>query len=154
MEKTNGNYNPIEIKPIINVNPTITSSSQSTSNSTSSASNSVSVTLEIKDNIYNMSGDLNSLKSLIGDKSEEANQELQMAEDALKDLENCKTDVEIKKTGALGRLLAFIEDCNDPETTVGKIVKGTKVAGRFLKGLAEKYNSVAKWVGFPQVPLV
>lgn len=96
MEKTNGNYNSIEFKPTINVNPTITSSSQSTSNATSSASNSVSVTVEIKDNIYNMSGDLNSLKSLIGDKSEEANQELQMAEDALNDLENCETDVEIK----------------------------------------------------------
>ena len=154
MEKTNGSYNSIEFNPIIEVNPTITSSSQSTSNATSSASNSVSVTVEIKDNIYNMSGDLNSLKSLIGDKSDEANQELQMAEEALKDLENCKTDVEIKKSGALGRLLAFIEDCNNPETTVGKIVNGTKVAGRFLKGLAEKYNSVAKWVGFPQVPLV
>ena len=154
MEKTNGNYNPIEIKPIINVNPTITSSSQSTSNATSSASNSVSVTVEIKDNIYNMSGDLNSLKSFIGDKSEEANQELQMAEKALNDLENCETDVEIKKSGALGRLKTFIEDCNDPKTTVGKIVNGTKVAGRFLKGLAEKYNSVAKWVGFPQVPFV
>lgn len=154
MEKTNGNYNSIEFKPIIELNPTFTSSSQSTSSATSSASNSVSVTLEIKDNIYNMSGDLNSLKSLIGDKSEEANQELQMAEDALNDLENCETDVEIKKSGALGRLLAFIEDCNNPETTVGKIVNGTKVAGRFLKGLAEKYNSVAKWVGFPQVPFV
>lgn len=154
MEKTNGNYNSIEFKPIIEVNPTITSSSQSTSNATSSASNSVSVTVEIKDNIYNMSGDLNNLKSLIGDKSDEANQELQMAEEALNDLENCETDVEIKKSGALGRLLAFIEDCNDPETTVGKIVKGTKTAGRFLKGLAEKYNSVAKWVGFPQVPFV
>ena len=154
MEKNKGSYNSIEFNPIINVNPTITSRSESTSNATSSASNSVSVTLEIKNNIYNMSGDLNNLKSLIGDKSEEANQELQMAEDALKDLENCKTDVEIKKSGALGRLLAFIEDCNNPETTVGKIVKGTKVAGRFLKGLAEKYNSVAKWVGFPQVPFV
>lgn len=154
MEKTNRNYNSFECNPTINVNPTITSSSQSTSNATSSASNSVSVTVEIKDNIYNMSGDLNSLKSLIGNKSEEANQELQMAEDALNDLENCETDVEIKKSGALGRLKAFIEDCNDPETTVGKIVKGTKVAGRFLKGLAEKYNSVAKWVGFPQVPFV
>lgn len=154
MEKTNGNYNSIEFNPTINVNPTITSSSQSTSSATSSASNSVSVTVEIKDNIYNMSGDLNSLKKWIGDKSEEANQELQMAEEALNDLENCETDVEIKKSGALGRLLAFIEDCNDPETTIGKIVKGTKVAGRFLKGLAEKYNSVAKWVGFPQVPFV
>ncbi len=154
MEKTNGNYNSFECNPIINVNPTITSSSQSTSSATSSASNSVSVTVEIKDNIYNMSGDLNSLKSLIGDKSDEANQELQMAEKALNDLENCETDVEIKKSGALGRLLAFIEDCNDPETTVGKLVKGTKTAGRFLKGLAEKYNRVAKWVGFPQVPLV
>lgn len=154
MEKTNGSYNSIEFKPIIEVNPTITSSSQSTSSATSSASNSVSVTVKIKDNIYNMSGDLNSLKSLIGDKSEEASQELQMAEDALNDLENCETDVEIKKSGALGRLKAFIEDCNDPETTVGKLVKGTKTAGRFLKGLAEKYNSVAKWVGLPQVPFV
>ena len=154
MEKNKGSYNSIEFNPIINVNPTITSRSESTSNSTSSASNSVNVTVEIKDNIYNMSGDLNSLKSLIGDKSDEANQELQMAEEALNDLENCETDVEIKKSGALGRLLAFIEDCNDPKTTVGKIVKGTKVAGRFLKGLAEKYNSVAKWVGFPQVPFV
>lgn len=154
MEKDNRSYNSIEFKPIIEVNPTITSSSQSTSNATSSASNSVSVTVEIKDNIYNMSGDLNNLKSLIGDKSDEANQELQMAEEALNDLENCETKVEIKKSGALGRLKAFIEDCNDPETTVGKIVNGTKVAGRFLKGLAEKYNSVAKWVGFPQVPFV
>ena len=153
MEKTNGsygNYNPINIE----INNNVNNSSQNTANATSSASNSVSVTIEIKDNIYNMSGDLNSLKKWIGDKSNEANQELQMAEEALNDLENCETDVEIKKSGALGLLKAFIEECNDPETTVGKIVKGTKVAGRFLKGLAEKYNSVAKWVGFPQVPFV
>lgn len=155
MEKNKESYgSSIEFNPVINVNPTFTNQTESTSNATSSASSSANITVDIKNNIYNMSGYLKNLKSLIGNKSEEASQDLQMAEEALNDLENCETDVDIKKSGALGRLQAFIEDCNDPETTIGKIVEGTRTAGRFLKGLAEKYNSVAKWVGFPQVPFV
>lgn len=155
-------YKYNEFDPYINFEPrmtivnkpvnTVTSTAESDSNST--ASNSVAVSVEIKNSIYDLAGDINSLKSVVGDISDDAQQEFKMAEKAAKDLDNCETDVDIKRSGALGRLEAFISDCQNPSTTIGKIVKGTRNAGRFLKGLAKHYNSIAKWLAIPQIPFV
>ena len=134
--------------------PVNTLTNTAKSRSEASATNTVDISVEIKNNIYGLAGDFNSLKSLIGDVSDDAKEDFKMVEKAVNDLENCQTDVDIKKSGALGRLEAFLSDCRNPDTTVGKIVKGTKNAGRFLKGLAQNYNSIAKWLALPQIPFV
>lgn len=159
MEKSNSDFGAyIDFKPQIynnSVNNLSSSSeSDSTSRSESTASNSTTVTVEVKNNIDRMTGELNNLKSTLSDEFENVKPEFENAEKAIMDLSNCKTNAEINKSGALGRLETFIVDCKNPDTTVGKIVQGTKNAGRFLKRLAQNYNSIAKWMGLPQIPFV
>ena len=159
MEKNNSDYGAyIDFKPQIYNNPVNNLSSSSESNSTSksesTASNSTTVTVEVKNYIDRMTGELNNLKSTISDELENVKPDFENVEKAIKDLDDCKTDVEINKSGALGRIEAFIDDCQNPNTNIGRIVQGTKNAGRFLKRIAQNYNSIAKWMALPQIPFV
>lgn len=112
----------------------------------------VEVTAEVRGWICDMQGDLNDLKSEIGTESGELNDQLQKIADALEKLESSQSKEEIRKSGMMNRIRRFLEECHNPESQTGKILKGVKYAGQIVKELAGKYNKVAKWAALPPLP--
>ena len=147
---------PINFAPNIAVNPTITNTNTNTNTNTSSAdaTNTISITQEIKEYLYDMEGNLKNIRSVLNTDDKEISQELDMAENAIKELGKCKTDVDVKKSGIHSRLETFFEDSQDTDTSFGKAVQGTKQAGKFLKKLAEIYNKIATHLHLHKIPFV
>ena len=157
MENKYGYYgSPINFAPNIAVNPTITNTNTNTNTNTSSAdaTNTISITQEIKEYLYDMEGNLKNIRSVLNTDDKEISQELDMAESAIKELSECKTNVDVKKSGIPSRLETFFEDSQDTDTSFGKAVQGTKQAGKFLKKLAEIYNKIATHLHLHKIPFV
>ena len=66
----------------------------------------------------------------------------------------CETKEDIIRSGELNTIRDFLTECFNPESKTGKLIAGIKQAGNTVKNIACKYNSIAKWVGFPLVPFV
>ena len=145
---------PINFAPNIAVNPTITNTNTNTNTSSADATNTISITQEIKEYLYDMEGNLKNIRSVLNTDDKEISQELDMAESAIKELSECKTNVDVKKSGIPSRLETFFEDSQDTDTSFGKAVQGTKQAGKFLKKLAEIYNKIATHLHLHKIPFV
>ena len=155
MENKYGYYgSPINFAPNIAVNPTITNTNTNTNTSSADATNTISITQEIKEYLYDMEGNLKNIRSVLNTDDKEISQELDMAESAIKELSECKTNVDVKKSGIPSRLETFFEDSQDTDTSFGKAVQGTKQAGKFLKKLAEIYNKIATHLHLHKIPFV
>lgn len=131
-------------------------SNTTTVSTVSSVSNTVTVTTEVRGWICEMQGGLNDLtdelKEKLGSKSEELDAQLKKAAAALEKLEKSETKEDIQKSGAMSKLRRFLEECQDPESSTGKLLSGVKYAAGIVKDLAGKYNKIAKWVALPQLP--
>ena len=57
-----------------------------------------------------------------------------------------------EKPAILGKVGDFLASLTDPESKTGKIIEGVKGGVAIVQDLARSYNSVAEWVGLPQVP--
>lgn len=132
-------------------------SNTTTVSTVSSVSNTVAVTMEVRGWIYEMQGGLNDLtdelKEKLGSQSEELEAQLKRAAAALEKLEKSETKEDIQKSGAMNKLRRFLEECQNPESSTGKLLSGVKYAAGIVKDLAGKYNKIAKWVALPQLPL-
>ncbi|MCP4374364.1 MAG: AAA family ATPase [Deltaproteobacteria bacterium] len=100
-----------------------------------------------------LQGNLNELAQLLtdGGKKEEA-KELENAAKALEKVENSKTKEEVKKKGIANRLRRLVKDLEDENSKLHKTVKGIKNGVTIAKDISKGYNSIAQWVGSPQVP--
>ena len=131
-------------------------SNTTTVSAVSSVSNTVAVTTEVRGWIYGMQGGLNDLtdelKEKLGSYSEELDAQMKKAAAALEKLEKSETKEDIQKSGAMNKLRRFLEECQDPESSTGKLLSGVKYAAGIVKDLAGKYNKIAKWVALPQLP--
>lgn len=131
-------------------------SNTTTVSTVSSVSNTVAVTTEVRGWIYEMQGGLNDLtdelKEKLGSQSEELDAQLKKAAAALEKLEKSETKEDIQKSGVMKKLRRFLEECQDPESSTGKLLSGVKYAAGIVKDLAGKYNKIAKWVALPQLP--
>lgn len=131
-------------------------SNTTTVSTVSSMSNTVVVTTEARGWICEMQGGLNDLtdelKEKLDSQSEELDAELKKAAAALEKLEKSETKEDIQKSGAMSKLRRFLEECQDSESSTGKLLSGVKYAAGIVKDLAGKYNKIAKWVALPQLP--
>lgn len=57
-----------------------------------------------------------------------------------------------EKPAILSKVGDFLSSLTDPESKTGKIIEGVKGGVAIAQDLARSYNSVAEWVGLPQVP--
>ncbi len=100
-----------------------------------------------------LQGDLNELAQLLIEtgKKQEA-KELENVAKALEQLEQCKSKDEVKKKGLANRLRRLVENLGDKDSKLGKTVKGIENGIKITQDIAKRYNQIAEWVGFPQVP--
>ena len=134
----------------VEVNPIITTTSRAESTSESTSENNV--TIEITNNINGLQGLLSELKEEIAGAMPDYMEEYEKIQNAIAKLESLKTKEEFTKSGLLNKLKRFIDDCGDPNTTIGKTIRGVKQGWSILQDVAEKYNFIAQWCGLPCVP--
>lgn len=131
-------------------------SNATTVSTVSSLSNAVAVTTEVRGWICEMQGGLNDLTDelaeKLGSQSEELEAQLKKAAAALEKLEKSGSKEDIQKSGAMNKLRRFLEECQDTESSTGKLLSGVKYAAGIARDLAGTYNKIAKWVALPQIP--
>jgi GTPase SAR1 family protein len=101
----------------------------------------------------NLQGNLNDLAKRLAQKghTEEA-EELEGAAALLEKIENPENKDEVKKKGVMSRLQSIVEDLGDEDSTLHKSVKGLKKGVKIAQDIGKRYNDIAQWVGWPQVP--
>jgi len=108
-------------------------------------------------NFYNcnigLQGNLNDLAQLLteGGNKQEA-KELESAAKALEQVENSKSEAEVRKKGIANRLRRLVEALEDEDSMLHKTVKGIKNGVSIAQDIGKGYNDLAQWAGLPQVP--
>ena len=100
-----------------------------------------------------LQGNLNELAQLLiegGHKKEV--KALENTANVLEQLEQCKTPEEVKKKGLANRLRRLAEGLGDKKSSLRKAVDGIDKGIDVAQDIATRYNSIAEWVGLPQVP--
>ena len=121
-----------------------------TTDTRAAANASVTVTTEIRDCIAGMRRDMNELADEVGD---DLKADCEKVSGALEKLDQCGTQEELRTSGAVNKVIRFLEKCRDPESRIGKIISGVEDAAEIVQGMAEKYNKIAGWVpGLPALP--
>lgn len=146
----NHNYNYCSPQNNVTHNPTNTSTSTSSAENTVTTTVTTTITVDIRNAINGLHGDLNYLKK----KTKGNSEDFEDVSSALDELDKCETKEDIIRSGELNTIRDFLTECFNPESKTGKLIAGIKQAGNTVKNIACKYNSIAKWVGFPLVPFV
>ena len=148
---TNNPNNPyIDFRPVINVNTEVNTESKSTSTSTAEATAIVSQ--EARDTIDEIWGDLDALCSEID--NPELKSQCENLRNSLKDLDDCDTNKDVKRSGSLSKLRNFLTEYGDPESDTTKLLTGTKNAAKKLLTLGKTYNKLAGLIGAPSIPII
>ena len=108
---------------------------------------------DFKDCNVSLQGNLNELAGQL--KKQGGKEEAEDLFEAAKILDNFNEEQEpkeVKKSGLLNGLKRIIEDLGDEESTLYKRVDGVRKSVRIAQDIAAKYNEIAQWVGWPQVP--
>jgi GTPase SAR1 family protein len=101
----------------------------------------------------NLQGNLNDLAQLLKESgNKEEAKELIKSAKALKEAKECKTKEEVKEKGIVNRLQRLVNDLEDKNSTLHKTVRGVKHGINIAQNIAKGYNSIAQWLGMPQVP--
>ncbi len=113
----------------------------------------VKTTFNFRDCNISLQGNLNDLAQHLteGGNKEEA-KELEGAAKALEQVENTKTQADVKKKGIANRLKRLVEALEDEDSMLHKTVKGIKNGISIAQEIAKGYNDLAQWAGLPQVP--
>ena len=112
-----------------------------------------STTINYQDCNFELQSNLNDLThELESAGAQEQAKQLESAVTALEKAENCQTEIEVKKSGVGNRMKRLLEDMGDKNSSMHKIIEGTKNGVGIAQDLAEKYNDIAQWAGLPQVP--
>ena len=110
-------------------------------------------TFNFSDCNLELQSDINSLiRALNSKKDSDIIGELRDIVSDLKEAETLKSGIEVKKSGLFGRLSNFIEDLSDENSQKHRIINGIRNGIKTAQKIAKGYNSVAQWVGWPQVP--
>lgn len=83
---------------------------------------------------------------------DEDTQELEEAISDLSDVEKIEDKEKLIKSGRLIKLKNFIEELSDENSSKRKTIEKVKNGVKTLQSIASKYNDIAQWVGWPQVP--
>lgn len=145
-----------EFMPNIQINPHIVVENNNTNNSENSNTNSIrnEITVEIRNSINELQGNINDLRDEVVDEQPELEKEFKKLEKSVEKLNDVKTKEEIVKSGVLNKMKRFLEEVQDSESELGKVVKGIKYGVRITQEIGEKYNKIAEWCGLPVIPRV
>lgn len=138
----------------IHFNPQITVENNSVNSSENMNSNSVQneITIEIKNNINELQGSINELKDEVIYDYPELEKEFSKLEKSTEKLNSIKSKDDIVRSGALNKIKRFLEEIQDDESELGKVIKGIKCGVKIAQEIGEKYNSIAEWCGLPVIP--
>lgn len=140
----------IHIKPTFVVeNNSVNSSENSNSNSNHIRNE---ITIEIRNNINELQGSINDLKDEVIYDNPELEKEFDKLEKSTAKLNDAESKDDIVKSGALSRIKRFLDEIQDAESELGKVVRGIKFGVNIAQEIGEKYNSIAEWCGFPVIP--
>jgi len=111
------------------------------------------INFNFEDCNIDLQSNLNDLAGLLSEsgKKEDA-KELENTVAALEKVETCKSPEEVKKSGIKGKLQRLMNDLEDENSKLHKTVKGIKNGVSVAQDIAKRYNDIAQWVGWPQVP--
>ncbi len=138
----------------INVNPRIVVENNSVNNNQNTNSIQNEITIEIKNSINELQGSINDLKDEIVYERAEFERDFEKIENSLQKLNSATTRDEIVKTGVLNKVKRFLEELQDSDSELGKVVKGIKYGAGIVKEIGQKYNKIAQWCGLPVIPLI
>ncbi len=100
-----------------------------------------------------LQGKLNELALLLtGRHNKIEAEELKLAANALEQVEDIESTEKVKKSGIANILERLSNDLNSEESGLHKAVKGIKNGVSIGQDIAKGYNSIAQWLGLPQVP--
>ena len=136
------------------INPQINPQFNNTATSHAEASNSNNITVEVKNTILTLHGDINDLISETKNQSPEFDEICQKISATMDELGQYQTQEEIIKSGAMKKIERFIAECTDSESKTGKFLSGIKHSANILKSIASGYNKVAKLLLLPQIPFI
>jgi small GTP-binding protein len=114
------------------------------------------ITINFHDCNIQLQGDLSNLiRSLNKNGYENETQVLESALSNIEELGEMNDKNEVKESGSLTKLISFLKEASDKNSSIRKAIEkinnGREIAGR----IADKYNTIAKWIGFPQThPLI
>lgn len=140
----------------IHLNQHIVLENNNTTNSENSNINSIDneITIQIRNSINELQGGVNDLKDEVLYENAELAKEFEKMENSLQKLNDANTKDEIVKSGALNKLKRFLEELQDSDSELGKVIKGIKYGVGIAQDIGDKYNSIAEWCGLPVIPKV
>ncbi|PEB20796.1 hypothetical protein COO05_31215 [Bacillus toyonensis] len=138
--------NPI----IVNVNNTNNNDNNNTNVNTNENINKI--TIDIQNNIYGLQGAINDLRDEVESKVPELGEELDKLEKGLDKISMAESKEDIIKTGVLRKFNRFMDEIESPDSVLGKTIKNIKGGISIAQDIAEQYNKIAQWCGFPVVP--
>ena len=141
---SNPNSPYLDFRPVINVKAEAKDESKSSATAI--------VSQEARDTIDDIFGALDALCSEIDDPA--LKEQCENLKKSLEELDECETNKDIKRSGALSKLKNFLIECGDPESDTNKLIDGTKNAAKKLLSLGKPYNKFAGLIGAPSIPLI
>ena len=81
-------------------------------------------------------------------------EEVKIIQDLRKSLRQImdKSPDEVRNSSGISQMRRVIEDIGNPESNIGKTIKGIEGVIDIAQDLAKHYNRIAQWCGLPQVP--
>lgn len=153
-DKKERNNMESEFIPNIQISPRIVVENKNTNSGENNNTNSIQneVTVEVRNSINELQGCINDLKDEVADEQLELERELKKLEKSAEKLNDVRTKDEIVKSGVLNKMKRFLEEAQNPESEIGKVIKGIKYGVGIVQEIGEKYNKMAEWCGLPVIP--
>jgi len=128
------------------------SNSENSNKNINKIENTTTISIDIRNTIDALQGDLQDMKEEITAKAPELTEEFEKLEQGLEKINNAESKEEIIKSGALRKFNRFMQELQDEESLLGKTIRNIKHGVSMSQDLADKYNKVAEWCGMPVVP--
>lgn len=138
----------------IQVNPQIIVKNNNVNSSENTNSVQNEITIEIRNSINELQGSINDLKDEVIYENPELEKEFKKLEKSMEKLNDTQTKDEIVKSGVLNKIKRFLEEVQDSESELGKVIKGIKYGVGIVQEIGEKYNNIAEWCGLPVIPKI
>lgn len=112
-------------------------------------------TFNIKDCTIDLQSNFNELAAeLSAEGHHEDAKALETTAKVLANAEGCSDVKQLKKSGAMKRVERVLDEINDKESTLRKVVDGSRYGAGIVKDIAKGYNQLADLTGLPQVPKI
>ncbi|MCP4374368.1 MAG: GTPase [Deltaproteobacteria bacterium] len=122
---------------------------QNSSKAIAEAKVDTSISAEMINVIRFIYGSLNNLQYEVAQAKPDQEQEFENIKKSVEKMAQLKTKEEIIKSETLGKLKRFLDNINDKRTKLGKAIKGIRSGYKIVQEIADYYNKIADWIGFP-----